>query len=377
MPASPYIRRAEPRDASALAALFGDAQMLPHTSATPYSGVAHWEKRLAEYADAACLPLIAFDGNGYGNGNGSGNSDAPTGILLLRAYPNHIRRKHCATLELLAVRPEQRRKGIGRALIDAMLAACDHWLQMRRIEVIVNTQSAPLRRYYASFGFVEEGVERAHTLHAGHYADGTVLSRINPQMMPASASPPLPIPKPKPKRLRTSAPLKITIRPATEDDAEAFAKVFADRSASNGTLQHPYTSTEVWRTRLAGNVGTRQVVLAAVVNGRVVGNAGVHAVSDNPRQKHVCSLGISIAHAYQGRGVGRALMNACLDFADRWANYSRVTLTVHADNARAIALYESLGFKHEGRLRDLSFREGGYVDALMMARLTDSLSSSP
>ena len=359
MSASPNIRRAEPRDAGALALLFGDLAMLPFTTVTPYSGVAHWEKKLAEYADAACLPLVAFDG------------DVMTGVLLLRAYPNHIRRKHCATVDLLAVRSDYRRKGVGRALVDASIAACDHWLQMRRIEVMVDTKSVALRRYYASFGFAEEGVERAHVLHAGHYVDGMMMSRINAQIMPAPASPPLP----NAKRARKSVPLKITVRPATEADAEAFAKVFSDRSASNGTLQHPYTSIEVWRARLASNVGTRQVILAAIVNGRVVGNAGVHARSDNPREKHVCSLGISIAQVYQGRGVGRALMTACLDFADHWANYSRVTLTVHADNARAIKLYESLGFQHEGRLRDFSFREGGYVDALFMGRLTASLAS--
>ncbi len=340
--------------------LFGDLAMLPFTTVAPYSGVAQWEKKLAEYADAAGLPLVAFDG------------DELIGVLLLRAYPNHIRRKHCATVDLLAVRPDYRRKGVGRALIDATIAACDQWLQMRRLEVTVDAGSVALTHFYASFGFIEEGVERAHMLHAGRYVDGTVMSRINTQMMPAPASKPLP----NPKRPRKSVPLKITVRPATEEDAEAFAKVFSDRSASNGTLQHPYTSPEVWRLRLASNSGTRQVMLVALVNGRVVGNAGLHALSDNPRQKHVCGLGISIAHAYQGRGVGRALMNACLDFADQWANYSRVALTVHADNTRAIELYESLGFQHEGRMRDFSFREGGYVDALFMGRLTTSLVSA-
>ena len=361
MSASLTIRRADARDASALAMLFGDLAMLPFTTIAPYSSVAHWEKRLAEYADASCLPLVALDG------------DELTGVLLLRAFPNHIRRKHCATFDLLAVRSTHRRKGVGRALMDGAIAACDHWLQMRRIEVIVDAQNAALKRYYASFGFTEEGTERAHIIHEGHYVDGTVMSRINEHIMPAPASPPLPTPK----RLRKSIPLKITVRAATEEDAEAFAKVFSDRSASNGTLQHPYSSPEIWRSRLAGNVGTRQVILAAIVNGRVVGNAGLHAISDNPRQKHVCSLGISITSAYQGRGVGRTLMNACLDFADHWANYSRVALTVHADNTRAIKLYESLGFQHEGRLRDFSFREGGYVDALFMARLTSSLAKAP
>jgi L-phenylalanine/L-methionine N-acetyltransferase len=353
----PAIRRAEPRDASELAALFGDQAMLPFATAVPYASVAHWEKRLAEYADASCLPLVAL------------KDDAIAGLILLRSYPNHIRRKHCALIDLLAVRPDCRRKGVGRALVNAVIAAADQWLQVRRIEVAIDTESRALKQFYASFGFAEEGVKRADILHAGRYVDSTVMSRINALQMPAPVSPPLPVRK----RPRKSVALKVIIRPATEDDAEGFARVFADRSASNGTLQHPYTTAEIWRTRLTGNASSRQVVFAAIVNGRVVGNAGVHPVSDNPRHKHACSLGISIADAYQGRGVGRALMNACLDFADHWANYSRVELTVHADNARAIKLYESLGFMLEGQHRDFSFREGGYVDALFMARLSTPL----
>lgn len=360
VPIQPTIRRAEARDSAGLAALFGDEAMLPFTHVTPFTGVAFWEKKLAEYADASCLPLLATQ------------ADAIMGLLLLRAYPNYIRRKHSASIDLFAVHPDCRRRGVGRALVSAALGAADDWLQMRRVEVQVNAESAALSAFYASLGFVEEGVKRREMLHAGRYVDSTIMSRINPGMMPAPQSPPLPARK----RIRRGAPLKVIIRPATEDDAEAFARVFTDRSAANGTLQHPYTSPEVWRTRLAGNIGTRQVVFAAVVNGRVVGNAGLHPVNDNPRQKHVCSLGISISDAYQGRGVGRALMNACLDFADQWANYSRVELTVHADNARAIKLYESLGFVSEGRLRDFSFREGGYVDALIMGRVTPALGSS-
>ena len=359
-PIQPTLRRAESRDAAALAALFGDAAMLPFTTVTPFSSVSFWDKRLAEYADASCLPLLALDG------------DKVTGLLLLRGYPNHIRRKHCSLIDLLAVRVDYRRKGIGRVLVNAAISAADQWLQIRRIEVTVDAQSTALKGFYASLGFVEEGVKHCEIFHAGRYVNSTVMSRINADLMPAPPSPALPAKK----RARKAAPLKITIRPATEEDAEAFAKVFADRSASNGTLQHPYTSAEVWRTRLAGNVGTRQVTFAAVVNGRVVGNAGLHPINDNPRQKHVCSLGISIAEAYQGRSVGRALMNACLDFADNWANYARVELTVHADNARAVKLYESLGFAHEGRLRDFSFREGGYVDALFMGRVTVALKNS-
>ena len=359
------IRRAEPRDAALFAALFCDSAMLPFTQIPPYSGATYWDKRLGEYADAASLPLVAFAG------------EALVGVLLLRAFPNHVRRKHAGVLDLLAVRPDQRRRGVGRALLNAAVRAADEGLQLRRIEVNVPRRSShagntatPLEQFYASFGFELEGVKRFDLAQAGGYADSATLARVNPATMPAPPSPALPAAK----RPRRSVPAKVVIRPATEDDAEGFARVFADRSAALGTLQHPYTTAELWRTRLAaGGPGNRQAMFVALVNGRVVGNAGVHPVSDNPRLRHVCGIGIAISSRHQGLGIGRALMNYTLDFAERWANYSRIELTVHADNARAVQLYESLGFIHEGRHRDFSFRDGGYVDALFMARLTAAL----
>jgi L-phenylalanine/L-methionine N-acetyltransferase len=350
------IRRAELKDAPALASLFSDATMLQLTDVAPYSAASHWEQRLADYADLSHLPLIATAG------------DVIVGVILLQGFPNHIRRKHSASIRLLAVRAAHRRRGVGRALVDAVIEGCDHWLNVRRIDVTIDAASAALTRYYASFGFVDEGVKRRETLVAGNYGDLRILSRINERILPAPVSAALVIAK-----RRKQPPVKITIRPATADDADAFAAVFATRGASNGTLQHPYTSSDIWHTRLSSNTTTRQVVFAAIVNGKVVGNAGVHPLSDNPRQRHVCGVGLAVIDAYQSRGVGRALMNACLDFADHWANYPRVELTVHADNVRAIKLYESLGFVIEGRHREFSFREGGYVDALFMGRLSAAL----
>jgi putative acetyltransferase len=62
-------------------------------------------------------------------------------------------------------------------------------------------------------------------------------------------------------------------------------------------------------------------------------------------------------------------MAALLNHADRWLGLQRVELTVYADNARAIGLYEKHGFVREGLHRDFAFRDGTFVEALAMARL--------
>jgi putative acetyltransferase len=72
---------------------------------------------------------------------------------------------------------------------------------------------------------------------------------------------------------------------------------------------------------------------------------------------------------WHGKGVGTALMEAALDLADNWPNLTRLELTVYADNAAGIALYEKFGFEIEGTHRRYPFRSGEYVDAYSMARI--------
>ena len=64
-----------------------------------------------------------------------------------------------------------------------------------------------------------------------------------------------------------------------------------------------------------------------------------------------------------------ALTEAVIDLADNWLNIRRLGLIVFADNARAIGLYEKLGFEHEGVMREFGFKRGQFVDAVVMGRL--------
>jgi putative acetyltransferase len=79
---------------------------------------------------------------------------------------------------------------------------------------------------------------------------------------------------------------------------------------------------------------------------------------------------------WQGKGVGKALMRAGLDLADKWLNLTRLELEVYTDNEPAIRLYEQFGFECEGTLRQHAFRDGSYVDSYMMARLRPSSSAT-
>ncbi len=160
---------------------------------------------------------------------------------------------------------------------------------------------------------------------------------------------------------------RIDIVPLSETHLTGITALYHEPAVCRQVLQMPYQSTEVWRQRLAAS-SERRVQLVALHQGEVIGNISLEQ-SPRIRQSHVGGLGMSVAKAWQGQGIGSRLLQTALSIADDWMNLRRVELTVFADNEPAMALYRKFGFEVEGRLRDYAVRDGIYVDALSMARL--------
>jgi ribosomal protein S18 acetylase RimI-like enzyme len=107
----------------------------------------------------------------------------------------------------------------------------------------------------------------------------------------------------------------------------------------------------------------------AVDDDTVVGWCDI-ILSDRETMRHGGMLGIGITPPYRGHGLGERLLSISLAEAQA-RDVVRVGLHVRADNARAIRLYERLGFRHEGRLRRNIRIDGIDYDSLMMAILLD------
>lgn len=158
----------------------------------------------------------------------------------------------------------------------------------------------------------------------------------------------------------------LIVRTIGPEDAEALMAMQSLPGYRFGTLRPPYPTAQSVRTYIE-TLQPNVTSLVAVLNGTIVGNAGM--TQSAGRRSHAASIGMGVHDDYQRRGIGRALLGELVAIADDWLNIKRLELTVYTDNPGAIALYESFGFEREGLHRAFAFRAGRFVDAYAMARL--------
>jgi RimJ/RimL family protein N-acetyltransferase len=102
-----------------------------------------------------------------------------------------------------------------------------------------------------------------------------------------------------------------------------------------------------------------------LIDGDVVGWCDIIPV-DRPVHAHVGVLGIGVLPSFRGQGVGRTLIETTMQNANQ-IGLTRIELSVHADNTRAIAFYQKIGFVREGVARDAILIDGYYQDSILMA----------
>jgi RimJ/RimL family protein N-acetyltransferase len=106
-------------------------------------------------------------------------------------------------------------------------------------------------------------------------------------------------------------------------------------------------------------------VFVAELDGRVIARLSL-ARDPHPASAHVADLGLMVAASHRRRGIGRALLDAAVEWA-RGAGVRKLELHVFPYNEPALALYEGFGFRREGVQKGHYQRGGRDLDAVLMA----------
>ena len=116
----------------------------------------------------------------------------------------------------------------------------------------------------------------------------------------------------------------------------------------------------------------RSILVLGFAGEELVCVASCDALTARERVAHRASVSLTVARDYWGQGIGRGVMEALIAFARQAglaaARFPRrpVLLEVRADNTRAVALYEHLGFEKLGLYRNFMKVNGQGFDAWYM-----------
>src|SRR3954451_15206844 len=156
--------------------------------------------------------------------------------------------------------------------------------------------------------------------------------------------------------------IEFKVRPADPADAEALTRLA--EAVSGEPEAWLITANGEWRS-----VGDERRYLKAVrryphaavyvaereSDGAIIGRLSL-ARDTHPASAHVADLGLMVAADARRQGVGRALLEAAVEWA-RSAGIRKLELHVFPWNEPAIQLYERFGFEREG-LRKGHYRRG-------------------
>ncbi len=87
------------------------------------------------------------------------------------------RRRHVGDIGMM-VRDDMQGKGVGTALMQAILDLTDNWLDLSRIELTVYTDNPAALALYKKFGFEIEGTHRKYAFRNGVYVDAYSMARV-------------------------------------------------------------------------------------------------------------------------------------------------------------------------------------------------------
>ena len=160
----------------------------------------------------------------------------------------------------------------------------------------------------------------------------------------------------------------VTLRPVRESDAAALHAVDVESRRLTGSHREiDLAEAQSWyRTR-----GSHEDRLDLAIVPHETGEwAGEAVINDYDPDNHSANFRIILGGPWAyGRGWGSEAARLIIAYAFEHGGLHRVGLGVFDFNPRARRVYEKIGFRYEGTLRDSLLWDGEYVDEHLMSIL--------
>jgi L-amino acid N-acyltransferase YncA len=163
--------------------------------------------------------------------------------------------------------------------------------------------------------------------------------------------------------------VSFTLRDSRDEDVEEIRAIYAHHVLHGlaSFEEAPPDAAEIVRRR-AEVLALRLPYLVAEAEGRVVGYCYATLYRTRSAYRHTLENSVYVREGMQGRGIGRALLEALIERCEAGPWRQMVAVIGDSANDASIALHRACGFETIGTLRSVGFKFGHWVDSVFMQR---------
>jgi RimJ/RimL family protein N-acetyltransferase len=124
-----------------------------------------------------------------------------------------------------------------------------------------------------------------------------------------------------------------------------------------------------WLSKTLASLEKNEIFfVVAEVDGKVIASSDIHPLKGF--ESHVGILGIIVKNGFRDVGIGTEMMRTLIEQACKMG-LKVLTLSVFATNKRAFHVYEKVGFMQTGVIPRKHFKDGRYIDEIIMTKLLE------
>lgn len=161
---------------------------------------------------------------------------------------------------------------------------------------------------------------------------------------------------------------RVAFRPVDRTDLDAIRILRNDESTWTH-LTDPRPLSEADQAAWINSIGLKAGKFFFVVSDDKNPFVGMVRMDEYDPIHRSIRVGADVLPALRGQGYGIQIYQAIKNYCFKTLGVHRIWLAVLATNDHAKRLYEKQGFQVEGRWRDAVFRDGKYVDYILMSIL--------
>ncbi|MDP3975710.1 MAG: GNAT family N-acetyltransferase [bacterium] len=160
----------------------------------------------------------------------------------------------------------------------------------------------------------------------------------------------------------------ISIRRLTEADMEDFRDIRQEASEKHPEYFGHSLEVTVKKVHKCCDVNRKGNALLGAYSGNKLIGIAIVTRKQGGQFEHIATLwGVYVREAFRGAGVGKKLVETCIEYAKTTAELLQLQMKVTTSNEKALHVYQSLGFAIYGTEKQAVKVQSGYNDEHLLS----------